>query len=106
LNIESIGVELAWIGKHENWLRNGDVGARRTVPDQNDIEPVPAKEKSVLTVAEAATMLGVDEQTIKRKYLALDSEDKAPIPFDAWFRMPGGHIRIYRWIILKIQSSH
>ena len=85
-----------WIKKRPDWLgksHNADVGARRAVP-----------EEPVLTVSEAAEMLGVDKQTIRRKYLALDPEDKAPIPFSAWYRLPGGHIRIYRYIIIKIKE--
>lgn len=60
--------------------------------------------RQVLTVSQAAEMLGVDKQTIRRKYLALDPEDNAPIPFDAWYRLPGGHIRIYKYIIIEIQK--
>lgn len=59
----------------------------------------------VLTVSQAAEMLGVDKQTIRRKYLALDPEDDAPIPFNAWYRLPGGHIRIFRYIIIEMQNA-
>ena len=90
---------MSWIKKHDNWLGQG----QKSDPAQSDV--YTGTEKSVLTVAQAAEMLGVDIQTIKRKYLALDPEDDAPIPFDGWFRLPGGHIRIYRYIIVKIQKT-
>jgi hypothetical protein len=64
------------------------------------IEP----DKKVYSVSEVAELLRVDAQTVKRKYLALDPDDDAPIPFDGWFRLPGGHIRIYEWVISKIRG--
>lgn len=84
-----------WIKKHDGWLKpqSADTGARRTMP-----------EKPVLTVAEAALELGVDKQTV-RKYLALDPDDEAPIPFNAWYRLPGGHIRIYKYIVIEIKGG-
>lgn len=85
---------MPWIKENKDWL------GKREKSEVSSQKPV---EKQMLTVSEAAYELGVDTQTI-RKYLALDAEDKAPIPFDAWYRLPGGHIRIYRWVILKMKN--
>jgi hypothetical protein len=43
----------------------------------------------------------VDVQTV-RKYLALDFEDDAPIPFNDWFRLPSDHIQIIEWFVLEL----
>ena len=61
--------------------------------------------KTVLTVTEAADMLGVDAQTVKKQYLSWCPGDGGAIPYDAWFRLPGNHIRIYRWGVIKVLSS-
>jgi hypothetical protein len=58
-------------------------------------------EKRLLTVAQAAIELGVGKQTILG-YLGRSRSEEAPIPFNAWYRLPGGHIRIHGWIIDKI----
>lgn len=87
---------MGWIREHDNWLGKGKAESSKLKAEKG--------EKPVLTVAEAAVELGVDKQTV-RKYLALDPEDEAPIPFNAWYRLPGGHIRIYRYIIVEMKGE-
>lgn len=89
----------SWIDHKDEFDTSGGQLKRGTIHNA----PMDDDRRPVLTVAEAAEMLGVDKQTI-RKYMALDPEDNAPIPFDAWYRLPGGHIRIYRYVIIEIQK--
>ena len=91
----------SWIDHKDDFDTSG--GRLKTQRSEVGEGLASSREKPVLTVAEVADMLGVDKQTIRRKYLALDPEDDAPIPFDAWYRLPGGHIRIYRFVIEKIK---
>ena len=82
---------MTWIDKRDNWITSG----RRLQRPREEARPAARRAKTEpLTVTEAARMLGVDRKTI-RKYLALDPEDEAPIMWDHWYRLPGGHIRIY-----------
>ena len=88
---------MSWIEKKGDWLGKGRKDQRSEVRGQR------SDEKKVLTVAEAAYELGVDKQTVY-KYMAMEAGEEAPIPFDAWYRLPGGHIRIYRYIIVEIKQ--
>jgi len=81
---------MAWIQKHKNWIPSGRRPRERNPPPE------------AVSVGEAARMLGVDPKTVLRKYMALEPEEDAPIPFEGWFRLPGGHFRIYLWAIRSI----
>ena len=78
-----------WLEDRPDWL--GD-----DLPEAQLAPAVP--ENEALTIGEAARSLGVTPLTVK-KYLALDPEEGGPIPFAGWFRLPGGHIRVYRWAV-------
>ncbi len=60
--------------------------------------------KTILTISEASDMLGVNKQTLK-KYLSRRPDEDMPIPYDAWFKLPYGDIRIYRWGVIKVLSG-
>jgi hypothetical protein len=97
------GVEadpLTWLDHRKDWLTSG---GRLQKPREETRPRRPPKPES-LTVTQAAQVLGVDRRTI-RKYLALDPEDEAPILFEEWFRLPGGHIRIYAAAIRRLQQE-
>jgi len=87
-----------WLGqRRKNWLRGGKT---QTAPRR-----VTVSTDAVCTVTEAARILGVDRTTILRKFLALDPDDSAPIPFNGWYRLPGsGHIRVYLWAVEAAKS--
>ncbi len=78
-----------WLEDRPDWL-GGELPEAQPAPTEPESE--------AMSVGEAARMLGVDPKTF-RKYLALDPEDGGPIPFDGWFRLPGGHVRVYRWAV-------
>ena len=58
----------------------------------------------VYRVAEVAELLRLDARTV-RKYIALDMEEKAPIPYDGWFKLPNGQIRIKEWAVLGLMEK-
>ena len=74
-----------WLEPRKNWLPRQ--------PRQSRNPP-----KRVYSVTEVAEMLGVSRRTVF-SYLSVDDPDKAKIPPDGWFRLPGGHIRIYEWAV-------
>jgi len=86
---------MPWIERRSGGWLPGTHGALR--------RPAP-QERAAYTVTEAAAVLGVDRRTI-RKYMALDPEDEAPILFDEWYRLPGGHIRIHVEAVERLREA-
>lgn len=76
---------MPWSNGRKNWLPFGG----------HEKNP---KLRTSLTVAEASGLLSIDRQTV---YKYIDTE---VIPDDGWFKLPGGHIRIFEWAILNIQG--
>jgi hypothetical protein len=64
----------------------------------------PAQAEKVYSVAEASRILSVDKRTFM-KWLSIDEEDDGPIPFDGWFKLPNGYIRIREWAVMRLQNG-
>lgn len=86
---------MTWLEKRKDWLTSG---GRLQRPRERRVPP------EAVSVSVAAGMLGVDPKTVLRKYMALEPDEDAPIPFGGWFRLPGGHFRIYLWAIRNIMD--
>jgi len=94
---------MTWIEKKKNWLPNSagmrDRDTRLETGKKNKLY------ERVYTVGQAADILGVDRSTVLR-YLSLDEPEGAVIPPEAWYRLPGGHIRIREWILIKLKEQN
>lgn len=69
--------------------------------------PASRKElEKLYSIAEVARIFKVDKRTIV-KWMDFDEDapNEAPIPPDAWFKLPNGNIRIREWIILKLMGE-
>ena len=82
---------MPWIEKKKGWLPGGDGGEVR-------------KAERMYKVSEVASLMSVNKHTVL-KWMALDESDDNIIPFEAWIKLPNGHIRIREWIVLKLQAG-
>jgi len=55
-------------------------------------------------VSDTARIMGVTRQTVF-KWLSIAEPEGAVIPPAAWWRTPGGHIRIREWMLMKLQAG-
>ena len=83
---------MPWLEKKENWL-----------PKQKG-KQAQTKLQKAYSIREVCQILSVSRSTIY-KWLSLDEPEYATIPPEAWFKLPSGHIRIFEWIIVKIQNN-
>jgi hypothetical protein len=93
---------LPWIDKKQGWL-----GSKDRVAEPQSRRAAEKKEESgpgqVYSVAQVAKMCAVDKKTIYN-WMAFDKDDPGEyiIPPEAWFKLPGGDIRIREWIIKQL----
>ena len=85
---------MPWLDKKKDWLPSQ---GRRGRGDGPRVE-------KMYSVSEVAGLLSVSRHTIF-KWMAMDKSDRNIIPFEAWIKLPNGHIRIREWIVLKLQAG-
>ena len=64
----------------------------------------PQKLEKSYSVSDTARIMGVSRQTVF-KWLSIAEPEGAVIPPAAWWRTPGGHIRIREWVLIKLQAG-
>jgi len=84
---------MAWLDENKDW-----------VPKSKQRPKPPKKVEMTYRISEVAEMLSVTHQTVF-KWLSIDEPEDAIIPPSAWFRLPGGHIRIFESAVLQLQKQ-
>jgi hypothetical protein len=83
---------MAWIEK-KDWFKTAHDGGNGKKP---------GRVEQSYSVSEVATILNVSRQTVFN-YLSFDEPEKAKIPPEGWYRLPSGHIRIFKSSVAKLQ---
>jgi hypothetical protein len=83
---------MTWLEKRDNWL------------DQQRTKNGRLKVSKLYTVRELADIFCISKTTVY-KWLSIDEPKYAVIPPNGWFKLPSGHIRIYEWVVIKLQKK-